>query len=114
MERINPVTGEVFTKTEERVLETAQHESGHSIVARALNGIVSKETVAREGNILGYVQVSFDHFPLHEKLTRTMATLAGGWMAEKMIGKGNHQGCGSDMAKLNFLADYVSRFFIFR
>lgn len=110
MERINPETGEIFTTAEERVLATAHHESGHSIVARSLNGSVSKETVVRKGNILGYVQISFEHFPFREKLHRTMAALAGGWVAEEKIGKSDHSGCGSDMGQLDLLADYTSKF----
>src|SRR3990172_6772723 len=95
---------------EEQFLAVPCHESGHALVAKALEGEVLKQTVVPEGDCLGYVLVSFERFPLHEKISRMMATLAGGFVAEEKIGKRDHSGCGSDMDKLDFLASYASRF----
>lgn len=110
MERLTPEV-QFLSKNEKRILETSYHEVGHSIVGKDLGATVFKESVKREGNVLGHVLLSFERFSLREKAFRMMAALAGGWVAEDLIGKSDHRGTGSDMAKLDYLADYASKFF---
>ena len=56
----------------------AAHELTHDAVARQLGGDVSRISIKPEGNVLGYVQVSFKHLPFHQALEAMMATCAAG------------------------------------
>lgn len=94
---------------EDKLNEVAAHEMGHADVAKKLGGLISKITIIPKGETLGYVIASFEHFPFHEKIHRMMAVLAAGYVAEERIGKSDHRGTGSDMAKLENLATIASR-----
>lgn len=106
---IDPAAAEEY-HCEVALVETAVHEEGHAIVASDLAGAVSKRTIIPEGNALGLTVADFSNFPLAEGVRRMMATACGGWVAEELVGKTDHRGTGSDMATLDYLANYASRF----
>ncbi|MBI2595622.1 hypothetical protein HYW46_02705 [Candidatus Daviesbacteria bacterium] len=96
-------------KEAEQEKQVAIHEIGHAAVAKSLGGEVCKICIIPEGNALGYTSISFSGFGAEEALIGMMASLCGGFVAEERSGHHDHSGCGSDMLKLDYLANIASR-----
>lgn len=106
----NQIFDKHFIEQKKEENEVATHEEGHTIVAESLGGVVSKKTIVPEGGARGYCLISFNNGSIEDRVMGMMASLCGGVVAEEKIGKDDHGGTGSDMAKLDHLGNLLSRY----
>ncbi len=89
----------------------AYHEIGHAVVAKRVGADVTKVTIKPEGNAAGHTKISLWRFSGEELVLKMMAILVAGGVALEKAGFSNPwEGAGSDLARLDHLADYASKF----
>lgn len=87
-----------------KVEQTAEHEVGHSLVAKALGWGVKSMTVEAKGNTLGMtISVPKNQITFGNWLYQSAAISLGGGIAAEMANHEAH-GCASDMAYATALA----------
>ncbi|MBI4037428.1 hypothetical protein HY382_00080 [Candidatus Curtissbacteria bacterium] len=110
----NKFYGNLLEAIEEdaKVEQTAEHEIGHALVAKALGWEVQSMTVVARGNTLGMtITMPTNPMSFENWLYQSAAISLGGGIAAEMANHKAH-GCGSDMAYATALANLaVSRGF---
>lgn len=90
------------------LIETAEHEQGHSYMAKLLGWKVEEISVVRHGPVLGYTRTVPPNKPQDTTTFEMIVICFGGKAAEKICGISDHRGCGSDMGKARHLANILS------
>ncbi len=97
----------IMSEEERRV--TAYHEAGHALVALGVAGATPpyKVTILPRGGTAGHCTLLDDHDPLMPSRSAMLAQMAvsvGGWAAEMLVFDEASWGSGSDLKKLNRMA----------
>ena len=88
---------------------TAYHEAGHALVRRALPGAAPphRVTIVPTGNALGYCSSVDDHDRVlysRSWMLDLVASVLGGWVAERLVFGENASGCSNDLERADALA----------
>jgi hypothetical protein len=87
-------------------IPVAKHEVGHSSQALSEGYHVLQESVIREGNTLGFVlSIPGKISPMSTFLKERARIALGGFVGEEKSHL-SHEGCGSDLGQVSYLAHY--------